>query len=438
VNLLYKIAVIGTGYVGLTTAIGLANFGSNVLGLDIDKNKIALLQQGQMPIYETGMQEVLDKNVTAGRLKFSSDVEEGIQWADVIFIGVGTPQGDDGHADLTALLTVAEIIGTNLNDYKIVVTKSTVPVGTNERVWDVIQQNNQKNIEFDIVSNPEFLREGKAMYDFLHPDRVVIGTNNERPIKAMKKIYRPLYLNEVPFVFTDLRTAEMIKYASNCFLATKVAFINEVARLCDTLGANVQIVANAMGKDGRIGAKFLHPGPGYGGSCFPKDTHALAAIANANQLSLGIIEATIESNRRQQEYAAGRVLEAFGGNIQGKQIAILGLAFKSDTDDMRDAPSIIIVNELLKHGANITVYDPQAMKNARAFWQDDIVYAANEYEAVANADAVVILTEWNQFRNLDLVNIFGKMKGKKFFDFRNIYKRAEVEQVGGEYWGMGT
>lgn len=435
---MYKIAVIGTGYVGLTTAIGLANFGSNVLGLDIDKNKISMLQQGKMPIYETGMQEVLDKNVAAGRLRFSSDVESGIQWADVIFIGVGTPQGDDGHADLTALFAVAEVIGKSINNYKIIVTKSTVPIGTNEKISEVIEQHNAEKIEFDIVSNPEFLREGKAMYDFLHPDRVVIGTSNPRPIDVIKKIYRPLYLNEVPFVFTDLRTAEMIKYASNCFLATKVAFINEVARLCDTLGANVQVVANAMGKDGRIGPKFLHPGPGYGGSCFPKDTHALAAIANANDISLGIIEATIKSNQRQQEYAAGRVVEAFEGSIQGKNIAILGLAFKSDTDDMRDAPSIIIINELLKYGAIITVYDPQAMNNARAFWQDDITYTENEYEAVSNANAVVILTEWNQFRNLDLVKIFARMSEKKFFDFRNIYKRAEVEQVGGAYYGMGT
>ena len=297
---MYKIAVIGTGYVGLTAAIGLADFGSNVLGVDIDQKKIEDLQQGTLPIYEQGIQEVMLRNVTEKRLEFSSNIAGGIEWADIIFIGVGTPQGNDGQADLAALYEVAKTIAKNINSYKIIVIKSTVPIGTNENLKQFIKKEMTKNIDFDIVSNPEFLREGKAMYDFLHPDRVVIGTESERPIEVMRKIYRPLYLNEVPFVFTDLKTAEMIKYASNCFLATKVAFINEMARLCDAVGANVKTVANTMGKDGRIGPKFLHPGPGYGGSCFPKDTHALAAIARSNDVTMSIVEATIFSNEKQK------------------------------------------------------------------------------------------------------------------------------------------
>ncbi len=435
---MHNIAVIGTGYVGLTAAIGLADFGSNVLGLDVNQEKIEMLQDGKMPIYEAGMQQIMDKNVREGRLRFSHEIDSGIQWADIIFVGVGTPQADDGSADLSALHIVAKTIGENLNRYKIVVIKSTVPIGTNEEVYNIIEKYNAKHMEFDIVSNPEFLREGRAMYDFLHPDRVVVGSNNLRPIETLKKVYRPLYLNEVPFVFTDLRTAEMIKYASNCFLATKVAFINEMARLCDAVGANVQTVAHAMGKDGRIGSKFLHPGPGYGGSCFPKDTHALAAIASQYNTELSVVQATIQSNSKHKKYIAQRIVQVFFDAIEEKTIAILGLAFKSDTDDMRDASSIIIIDELLRCGARVQVFDPQAMENARLLWQDKIIYAINEYEAVTNADAVVILTEWNQFRNLDLINIFAKMNDRKFFDFRNIYKRTEVEQVGGEYWGMGT
>ncbi len=435
---MHKIAVIGTGYVGLTTAIGLANFGSSVIGLDIDKQKVDMLQRGQLPIYEMGMQEVFYNNVSAGRLKFSSNIAEGIQWADIIFIGVGTPQGDNGRADMTALFTVAQMIGENLNSYKIIVTKSTVPVGTNDQIIGVIKEHSQNKVEFDIVSNPEFLREGRAMYDFLHPDRVVIGTNNPRPIQVLKAIYRPLYLNEVPFVFTDLRTAEMAKYAANCFLATKVAFINEVARLCDSLGANVQVVAQVMGKDGRIGSKFLHPSPGYGGSCFPKDTQAVVAMAQENNVSLAIVEATISSNKKQKEYAVERVKQSFGGSVRNKQIAILGLAFKSDTDDMRDAASIIIIEELVKSGARISVFDPQAMINAKDIFSSKVEYAKDEFNVVIDADAVIILTEWNQFRSLDLGKIFQLMKGNKFFDFRNIYRRNEVEALGGEYYGMGT
>lgn len=435
---MFKIAIIGTGYVGLTAAIGLANFGSNVLGLDIDENKIEKLKKNDIPIYEPGIKDLMIKNVSEGRLNFSSNVSEGIEWADIIFIGVGTPQGKDGQADLTALYSVAKTIAITINSYKIIVIKSTVPVGTNEKIKKFIEKEMAKKINFDIVSNPEFLREGKAMYDFLHPDRVVIGTDNERPVEVMRRIYRPLYLNEVPFIFTDLKTAEMIKYASNCFLATKVAFVNEIARLCDAVGANVRTVANTMGKDGRIGSKFLHPGPGYGGSCFPKDTHALAAIARSNGVTMSIVEATILSNKKQKEYVANKIIKAFENSLENKKIAILGLSFKADTDDIRDSAAIVIINELLKYNAKITVFDPQAMGNAKNIWQSKIVFAQNEYEAIENTEAVVILTEWNQFRSLDLSRIADIMYGNKFFDFRNIYKKKEVEEFGLCYFGMGT
>ena len=435
---MYKIAIIGTGYVGLTAGIGLANFGSNVLGLDIDENKIEKLKQNEIPIYEPGIKELMLKNVSEGRLNFSPDVEKGIKWADIIFIGVGTPQGNDGQADLTALYAVAKTIAMNINAYKIIVIKSTVPIGTNEKLKQFIKKEMTKSIEFDIVSNPEFLREGKAMYDFLHPDRVVIGTESGRPIEVMRKIYRPLYLNEIPFVFTDLKTAEMIKYASNCFLATKVAFVNEMARLCDAVGADMKTVANTMGKDGRIGSKFLHPGPGYGGSCFPKDTQALVAIARNHDVTMSIVEATIFSNEKQKDYVANKIIKAFEHSLENKKIAILGLAFKAETDDMRDSSAIVIINELLKYNAQITVFDPEAMENAKNIWQTKINFAHSEYEAIEKSDGVVILTEWNQFRGLDLSRVADVMNGNKFFDFRNIYKKKEVEEFGLCYFGMGT
>ncbi|MCL4439333.1 MAG: UDP-glucose/GDP-mannose dehydrogenase family protein [Firmicutes bacterium] len=433
---MYKIAVLGTGYVGLTTGIGLANFGSNVLCLDIEEDKISALQEGFMPIYEPGMEAVLKENMKADRLNFSTDIETSIKWADIIFIAVGTPQGPDGTADLTALFKAVETIGKNINGYKIIVTKSTVPVGTNEEIKKRISAVDALSHEFDVVSNPEFLREGKALYDFLHPDRVVIGTDNPRPAEAMRRIYRPLYLNEVPFIFTDFRTAELIKYSSNCFLAMKVAFINEVARLCDAVGGDVQVVAQAVGKDGRIGSKFLHPSPGYGGSCFPKDTEALAAIAREAGSPLGLVEATIASNLKQKLFVVEKIGKRMG-DLQGVKIGILGLAFKSETDDMRESASIVIIDELLRRGAVIRAYDPQATGNARRIWGDSIVYGMDEYDAVTGVDGLVILTEWNQFRNLDLERISSLMAGRMFFDFRNIYRRSEVETYGFIYEGIG-
>jgi UDPglucose 6-dehydrogenase len=433
-----KIAVIGTGYVGLTTAIGLADFGADVVGLDIDKEKIKKLQQGHIPIYETGIQEVFDRNVKSGRLKFSDDMPGIIKSADVVFIGVGTPQDKDGKADLTAVFAVAKEIAQNLNSYKVIVVKSTVPIGTNLKIKNLIQEESGNKVDFDIVSNPEFLREGKAIYDFLHPDRVVLGLENERAQKIMRQIYRPLYLNEVPFVITDLHTAETIKYASNCFLAAKIAFINEMARLCDSVGANVQTVANAMGKDGRIGSKFLHPSPGYGGSCFPKDTNALVAIAKEHGLNLDVIQAVIVSNENQKKYSLRKIKNILGSDLQGIKIAVLGLAFKAETDDMRDSPAIPIINGLLEQGASICVYDPQAMSNAKDIWHSTIKYAQDEYEAAQEAEAILIVTEWNQFRNLDIKRLLKNMRGNKFFDFRNIYHRTELENFAVNYIGMGT
>lgn len=433
-----RIAVIGTGYVGLTAAVGLANFGSRVVGLDVDAEKIANLQKGIIPFYEDGMKALLDENVKAKRLFFSNEIAKGIKEAEMIFIAVGTPQGESGEADVTSVFEVAEEVARNLNGYKIIIMKSTVPVGTNEKIRDFIQEKIEGRYSFDMVSNPEFLREGKALYDFLHPDRVVIGVDNPRPIEAMRQIYRPLYLNEVPFVITDLRSAEVIKYAANCFLATKVAFINEIARLCDAVGANVKVVAQAMGKDGRIGSKFLHSGPGFGGSCFPKDTNALSVLAKKYNTSLLIVNAAIESNELQKKYSARKIIDSFNGNLNAVKVAVLGLAFKADTDDMRDSAVITIINELLSYGADICVYDPQAMTNARKIWQDKIYFAKDEYDVIDGSDAVVIITEWNQFRGLDLERIAGCMRGNKFFDFRNIYKKKEVEVFGLQYVGIGT
>ena len=435
-ELMYKISIIGTGYVGLTTGIGLANFGSNVLCLDVESSKIEKLNQGILPIYEPGMEELLRENIKCGRLKFSTNVEDGIKWADIIFIAVGTPQGENGEANLDAVYTVAKNIGEHMNGYKIIVTKSTVPVGTNEEIKKIIAVNCQDSYEFDIVSNPEFLREGRAVYDFLHPDRVVVGTDSSRPIEAMRKIYRPLYLNEVPFIFTDLKTAELIKYSSNCFLAMKVAFINEMARICDKVGANVKVLAQAIGKDGRIGSKFLHPSPGYGGSCFPKDTEALVAFGKKTGMPLTIIEATIESNKKHKQYIFEKIKEYFG-NLKGVKIGILGLAFKSETDDMRDSAAIVIIDELLKSGTIVRAYDPQAMENAKLIWSDSITYCSDEYDTVTGVEGMIILTEWNQFRNLNLEKIKSLMKGNAFFDFRNIYKPNEVEAQGLVYIGIG-
>ena len=437
-----KIAVIGTGYVGLVTGACLSDFGLQVTCVDNNAEKIEKLKQGVIPIYEPGLEPIVERNVYYKRLRFTTDFSRAVEENEVIFIAVGTPQSADGSADLSYVEAAARDIARCMNGYKVIVNKSTVPIGTGQRVKAWVREELDKrgaDIEFDVVSNPEFLREGSAVYDFTHPDRVVIGTESERASRIMKSVYNVLYLNETPFIETNIETAEMIKYASNAFLAMKITFINEVANLCEKVGANVQDVARAMGRDGRIGAKFLHPGPGYGGSCFPKDTMAFAHSAREFGSPLSLVEQTIAANERQKKLMAEKIDRAMGG-VEGKTLAVLGLSFKPNTDDMREAPSVAIMDELARRGASFRVYDPVAMEEARrslAFIADRIVFCGDEYEAVQGADAVVIITEWNQFRNLDLDRVRRELKEPYFFDLRNIYKRPEMERLGFKFYAVG-
>jgi len=430
-----KIGVVGTGYVGLVQGVILAEFGLDVICMDVIEEKIELLKKGIVPIYEPGLKELMDKNVSQGRLEFTTDMKYTVENTDVMFIAVGTPPKDDGSADLKYVLQVAENIGKYLNDYKVVVNKSTVPVGTGQLVRETIQSAlNERNEEysFDVVSNPEFLREGKAVGDCLKPDRVVIGCDSERAMEMMKKVYDVLYINETPFVFTDVATAEMIKYASNAFLAVKISFINEMALLSEKVGANVQEIARAMGMDGRISPKFLHAGPGYGGSCFPKDTKAIVDIANKYGEELKVIQGAIEANEKQKQKMVEKIATRMG-DVNGKTIAILGLSFKPETDDMRDAPSIDIIRGLVKQGAKIQAYCPQGIKEAK--WRledinDHITYCDNEYEAVKDANATVFVTEWHQFRGMSLTRMKDLMQGDYVFDLRNIHvKDKQVREL---------
>jgi len=443
---MHNIAVIGTGYVGLVTGSCLSDFGLNVICVDVDAEKIAKLQAGKVPIYEPGLEAIVERNMYYKRLSFTTDVEEAVKKSEVIFIAVGTPPAPDGSADLTYVEEAARTVARVMDGYRVIVDKSTVPIGTARKVEAWVREELSKrgvSYEFDVVSNPEFLREGSAVYDFTHPDRVVLGCESPRALEKMKQVYRVLYLNETPFIETNWETAETIKYASNAFLAVKITFINEMANLCEAVGANVQDVARAMGKDGRIGPKFLHPGPGYGGSCFPKDTRALAETARRVQVPLRIVEAAIEANEAQKRRMVEKISRAFEdkGGLEGKTIAILGLAFKPNTDDMREAPSLTIVPELARRGCSLRVYDPAAMEEAKrrlADLEDRIVYCQDEYDAAEGADALAILTEWNQFRNLDLGRIRTSLRAGLFFDLRNIYKRALVEGVGLTYVGVGV
>jgi len=439
---MHSIAVIGTGYVGLVTGACLSDFGLTVTCADIDEGKIEKLKSGKIPIFEPGLDVIVERNAYYKRLSFTTDVESAVRDADVVFIAVGTPPAEDGSADLSYVKAAAETVARAMDGYKVVVNKSTVPVGTGRKVkaW-IAEELSERGagFEFDVVSNPEFLREGSAVYDFTHPDRVVIGYETAKALETMKQVYRVLYLNETPFVETNLETAEMIKYASNAFLAVKITFINEIANLCEAVGANVQDVARAMGKDGRIGAKFLHAGPGYGGSCFPKDTKALSEIGRKAGSPLTLVEGTIAANERQKLRMA-RKIEAAMGDVRGRTVAVLGLAFKPNTDDMRDAPSLTVMSELAAAGAKFRVYDPAAMDEAK--WRleklvDSVVFCSDEYEAIAGSDALVILTEWNQFRNLDLARVKSELKSGLFFDFRNVYKRPLVEAAGLIYHGVG-
>jgi len=437
-----KIGVVGTGYVGLVTGVCLADFGLHVLCMDVDRKKIEKIEQGETPIYEPGLETLMNKNYNEGRLQVTCEMKRCVEESDVIFIAVGTPPKEDGSADLQYVLSVAGEIGLYINGYKVVVDKSTVPVGTGRLVEKTIQKEMNKrgvSFEFDVVSNPEFLREGKALHDFTHPDRVVIGTRTEKAVDVMKEVYRVLYLNKTPFLFTDIETAETIKYASNAFLAVKISFINEIALLSEKVGANVQDIAAAMGMDGRISPKFLHAGPGYGGSCFPKDTKALADIAQKEGLELYIVRAAIKANERQKIKMVEKIEKAMGP-LKGKTIAILGLTFKPDTDDMREAPSLTIVPELVKKGARIKAFCPKGFKEAKwrlEEWKEKITYSDDEYDAVTDADALVLITEWNQFRGMDLNRVKKLMKDSFFFDLRNVYSRDERARENFQYFPVG-
>ncbi|MBQ9949505.1 MAG: UDP-glucose/GDP-mannose dehydrogenase family protein [Clostridia bacterium] len=436
-------AVIGSGYVGLVSGALLADFGNNVICVDIDEKKIENLKKGILPIYEPGLDDIIKTNCDYHRLAFTTDLKYAVENSEIIFIAVGTPSEDDGSADIQYVLSAARSIAENMNGYKIIVDKSTVPIGTGKLVRQTIQtvlDARGVDFKFDIVSNPEFLREGTAVYDFTHPDRVVLGTESEHALSRMKKLYDILYKLETPFIETTLETAEMIKYASNAFLATKITFINEIANLCEAVGANVQQVAIAMGKDGRISPKFLHAGPGYGGSCFPKDTRALAYMGREHGVEMRLVEAAIEVNERQKIHMVNKVTDKMG-DLHGKTIAVWGLTFKANTDDMRESPSLVILPELVKRGAYLRVFDPQGKKEAS--WRladiaESMYYAKDEYDALCGSDALMILTDWSSFKSCDFERAAKLMHSRYFFDFRNLYKRKEVEECGFTYSGVGV
>jgi len=429
-----RVVMIGTGYVGLVSGACFADFGHTVTCVDKDASKISRLEENIMPIYEPGLDVLVQNNVKEGRLFFTTEPEAAIKDADIVFIAVGTPaRRGDGHADLSYVYAAAEEIAGYIQDYTVVVTKSTVPVGTGDEVHSIIKKTNP-NAAFDVASNPEFLREGAAIEDFKRPDRIVVGAESDRAFAFMQELYRPLYLNETPLLRTERRTAELIKYAANAFLAVKISFINQIADLCDEVGANVQQVAKGIGLDNRIGAKFLHAGPGYGGSCFPKDTLALSKTAHDYGAPVSIVDTVIEVNENRKVAMIDRIVKACGGSVEGKTIAILGLTFKPNTDDMRDAPSLVIIPGLQKMGATIRAYDPEGMEESKHLLED-IAYCEGAYECMENADAAVILTEWNQFRALDLKRVASTLKSPILIDLRNIYPLDEVTDL--EYYSIG-
>jgi len=432
-----RIAMIGTGYVGLVSGVCFSDFGHEVICVDKDPAKIEMLEHGEVPIYEPGLDDLMAKNVAAGRLSFTGDLAHAVSGADAVFIAVGTPtRRGDGHADLTYVMAAAEEIAQALTGYAVVVTKSTVPVGTNRQVEQVIRKATP-DADFDVASNPEFLREGAAIDDFMRPNRVVVGVQSARAQKVMAEIYRPLFLRDFPIINTDLESAEMIKYAANAFLATKITFINEIAALCERVGADVKQVSKGMGLDGRIGNKFLHAGPGYGGSCFPKDTSALARIGQDHATPMQITETVIKVNEEIKRRMIDKVVDICDGSVNGKTIAILGVTFKPNTDDMREAPALTIVPALVGNGAQVRVVDPQGRREGEALlpgvsWQDD------PYSAVEEADAVVLLTEWNEFRALDLARMAQIMARPRMVDLRNIYSPQDAEAAGFDaYVGVG-
>ena len=429
-----RIAMIGTGYVGLVSGACFSEFGHHVICVDKDRGKIERLKSGGIPIFEPGLEAVVADNVKAGRLSFSEDLKTNVRDADAVFIAVGTPsRRGDGHADLSSVFAATEEIAAALSGYTVIVTKSTVPVGTGRKVEDIIKRI-RPDADFDVASNPEFLREGSAIEDFRRPDRVVCGTLSERARERLRELYRPLFLNETPMLFTSRETSELIKYAANAFLATKITFINEMADVCEAVGANVQEVARGIGLDGRIGSKFLHAGPGYGGSCFPKDTLALIRTAAEAGAPSRIVEAVASVNEERKARMADKIEKAFGG-VKGKTIAVLGLTFKPNTDDMRDAPSLVIVPKLKALGARLKAYDPEGMSEAKKLL--DIEYCADAYTALDGADGVVILTEWNEFRALDIGRMKQLLKRPLMVDLRNIYRPEEMERDGFSYVSVG-
>lgn len=432
-----KITVIGSGYVGLVSGACFSDFGHEVICLDNDKKKIENLKKGIIPIYEPGLDELVLKNIKSGRLQFSTRMKESVEDADAVFIAVGTPTArrGDGYADLSYVYAVAKEIAPFLKGYTVIVDKSTVPVGTAKQVKRIIKETNPK-ADFDVASNPEFLREGAAIHDFMRPDRVVVGVENKKAGKIMKEIYKPLYLIETPIVFTNLQTAELIKYASNGFLATKISFVNEIANLCDKINANVVDLAKGMGLDNRIGKKFLHPGPGYGGSCFPKDTLALCRIAQENGSPIRIIETVIEVNAAQKAGMVGKIRKALEGNEAGKKIAVLGLTFKPETDDMRDSSALTILPALKEKGAEVVATDPHGIKEAKLL-MPELTYVDDPYGAIKGADCIILMTEWNEYRSLDFKKIKKIMRGNIFVDLRNVYEPEYVRKFGFEYFGIG-
>ena len=429
------IAVIGTGYVGLVTGACFAEFGVEVTCVDVDENKINRLNNGEIPIYEPGLDTVVEKNVKAKRLHFTTDIKSAVEQALVVFLAVGTPPKEDGSPDMSFYRQAAKDIAESMNGYKVLVTKSTVPVGTGKWLKNFVAENLKIETNFGVASNPEFLREGAAIEDFMRPDRVVIGSNEEDAIAIMKDLYRPLYLIETPIVITSLEAAELIKYAANAFLATKITFINEVANLCDAIGCDVHDVARGMGMDNRIGRKFLHPGPGYGGSCFPKDTRALTTVADSFGVETLIVDAVIEANERQRLAMIPKI-EKLVGDLKGKKIGVLGLSFKPETDDMRESPATDVIRALQERGATVRAFDPVAMEEAK-HCLPDIEYATDEYDAIDGADALVFLTEWNQFRALDMEKVKSLLKSPKIADLRNIYEPNDMRRMGFEYVGVG-
>jgi UDPglucose 6-dehydrogenase len=431
-----RIAVIGTGYVGLVSGACFSEFGVSVVCVDKEEAKIARLRRGEMPIYEPGLESLVAANVAAGRLSFATELKPAIAGADAVFIAVGTPsRRGDGHADLSYVFAAAEEIGGALTDYTVVVTKSTVPVGTGRQVAAILRRVCPGG-QFDVASNPEFLREGSAIEDFMRPDRVVIGADSERAQAVMRQLYRPLYLIETPMLFTDIETAELIKYAANAFLATKITFINEIADLCERVGGDVQDVARGIGLDGRIGRKFLHAGPGFGGSCFPKDCRALVRTAHEAETPLSIVETVVQANETRKRRMADKIIAACGGTIAGKTIAVLGLTFKPNTDDMRDAPSLEVLPRLTAAGAVIRAFDPAGMAEAQKL-MPNLTYCNDAYETMVGAEALVLLTEWNEFRALDLVRVAELLVNPLVIDLRNIYQRQEMVAAGLSYISVG-